>query len=343
MSPVLDPDVLRLTGDPAGFDQPEADAACEIAVRVQGEGPLIVCVHGWPELWYSWRHQLAEFGGPGGGYRVAALDVRGYGDSSAPHAVAEYSLTKLAADVAAVIDQLSDDGSAILFGHDWGAPIVWNTARLHPERVRAVAGLSVPYIPITPGNPLDFWRATFTEQGRFFYQVYFEQEGVAEAEFEADSRDALTKIYYGASHDGMGQREVGFLSQKPADATMLEGLVDPDPLPAWLTDHDLDVYTAAFTRSGWRGPLNRYRAQWIDGDQIGSLPNPNLSQPATFIVGESDPTGRFIPGVNLSERAEQHCDDFRGATVIAEAGHWVQQEKPEATNQALRAFLNELD
>src|SRR5262252_4998693 len=150
-------------------------------VAAKGEGPLILCVHGWPELWYSWRHQIEHFAAKG--FKVAALDVRGYGGSSKPGEIAAYSMRQLTADVAAVIDQLAG-GQAILFGHDWGAPIVWDTALLHPEKVRAVAGLSVPYGPRGEASILDFWRTLYA--GRFFYQLYFQAEGVAEAELEAD-------------------------------------------------------------------------------------------------------------------------------------------------------------
>jgi pimeloyl-ACP methyl ester carboxylesterase len=119
----------------------------DLNVAVEGRGPLILCVHGFPELWYSWRHQIAHFSEHG--YKVAALDVRGYARSSKPHEIATYSIRELASDVAAAIDQLGG-GTAVLFGHDWGAPIVWNTALLYPDKIAAVAGLSVPYIPKGP-------------------------------------------------------------------------------------------------------------------------------------------------------------------------------------------------
>jgi pimeloyl-ACP methyl ester carboxylesterase len=148
----------------------------ELNVAVAGDGPLILCVHGFPELWYSWRHQIAHFSGLG--YKVAALDVRGYGGSSKPHEIAAYSIRNLASDVAAIIDQLGG-GTAILFGHDWGAPIVWNTALLYPDKVVAVAGLSVPFVPRGAASFIDMARAMYKD--RFFYQLYFQNEGVAEA------------------------------------------------------------------------------------------------------------------------------------------------------------------
>lgn len=308
-----------------------------LEVAVQGEGPLILCVHGWPELWYSWRHQMAHFAPQG--YRVAAMNVRGYGGSSNPTQIEAYTLAELASDAAAVIDHLGD-GRAILFGHDWGAPIVWNTARLYPEKVSAVAGLSVPYVPVGPTSSLDLWRQMYSDNGKFFYQLYFvDNPGDAEAELGADSTRSVRMIYYAAAGDSRGG---GLVAEKAADARMLEGLVDPDPFPAWATPEDLQVYGSAFDASGWHGPLNRYRAQSIDASQLGSLPDPDLGMPTAFIGGEHDPVRRFVPGLDLFSAAGQHCTDFRGTTIIDGAGHWVQQEAPEPTNAALQAFIEGL-
>lgn len=309
----------------------------DLNVAVQGDGPLILCVHGWPELWYSWRHQMAHFSQQG--YAVAAMDVRGYGGSSKPDDIAAYTLTQLASDVAAVIDELGD-GSAIVLGHDWGAPIAWNTARLHPDKVSAVAGLSVPYFPTGPDDSLQRWREAFTDQGKFFYQVYFaDNVGGAEAELGADSLASIRKIYYAASGDAHG---APFLSDKPADAKMLDGLVDPDPFPDWCSNDDLRVYADAMDAGGWHGPLHRYRAQPIDAQELGSLPNPNLTQPAAFIGGEFDVVRGFAEGVDPYDFAGMACNDFRGTTIIDGAGHWVQQEAPQATNAALAAFFESL-
>jgi len=307
-----------------------------LRVAVQGSGPLILCIHGWPELWYSWRHQMTHFAERG--YTVAAMDVRGYGGSSKPNEIAAYSLQELAGDAAAVIDRLGD-GSAIVVGHDWGAPIAWNTARLHADKVGAVAGLSVPYFPIGPEDSLANWRKQYTDQGKFFYQVYFaDRAAEADAELHADSLTSIRKIYYSASGEGVG----GFLGDKPADARMLDGLVDPDPFPAWASTEDLQVYADAMHAGGWTGPLNRYRAQPLDAEQIGSLPNPNLSQPATFIGGALDMVRNFVDGLDTYDFAAVACDDFRGTTLIDGAGHWVQQEAPDQVNAALDTFLASL-
>lgn len=303
-------------------------------VAVQGEGPLILCVHGWPELWYSWRHQLAHFSKLG--FKVAALDVRGYGDSSRPHPIAAYTMKELTSDVAAVIDALGG-GQAILFGHDWGAPIVWNMALLYPDKVRGVAGLSVPYFPRGESSMLKVAEQIYA--GRFFYQLYFQKEGVAEAEFEADSNDALRKIYFMASGDNRG---TGMGADKGPDAGMLDGLTSPNPFPAWASDVDLKVFSDAFEKSGWRGPLNRYRAQTIDFDELVDLKGVPVTRPACFIAGERDPVRHMIPGVDMFARAADHCTDFRDTTLIPGIGHWVQQEAPAETNAALEAFVTSL-
>jgi pimeloyl-ACP methyl ester carboxylesterase len=321
-----------------------AEDAITIRAAVKGDGDqVIVCVHGWPELWYSWRHQLEHFGAPGSGYTVVAIDVRGYGGSSAPHAIADYTLTRICGDVAAVIDELGGGRPAIVLGHDWGAPIAWNTARLHPGRVSAVCGLSVPYFPITEDNPIDRWRALYTDQGKFFYQVYFQDEGVAEAELGADTLTSIRKIYYSASGDAHTTgRGADFAREKPADAAMLDGLIDPDPFPAWCSAEDLRVFAEGIDAKGWRGPINRYRAQPLDATEIGPMPDPNLHQPAAFIGGEFDVVRGFASGVDPYDFAHLACDDFRGTTIVPGAGHWVQQEAPAATNAALEAFFASL-
>ena len=307
----------------------------DLRVAVTGTGPLILCIHGWPELWYSWRHQMEHFAARG--FTVAAMDVRGYGGSSNPPEIEAYRLTELCADAAAVIDELGG-GDAIVFGHDWGAPIAWNTARLHPDKVRAVAGLSVPYTPVGPVSPLEMWRERY--EGRFFYQLYIEQPGVAEAECGANTASALRRIYYGAS----GDADRSLFAEKGPDAGLLDGTIEPDPFPAWMSPTDLAVYVEAFEASGWVGPFNRYRAQGLDAVEIGSLPDgAQLTQPAAFVAGALDGVRDFVPGLDLFDFAPVFCTDFRNSTIIPGVGHWVQQEAPAATNAALDAFVDTLD
>jgi pimeloyl-ACP methyl ester carboxylesterase len=306
----------------------------DLRVAVAGEGPLVLCVHGFPELWYSWRHQIAHFSGLG--YKVAALDVRGYGGSSKPSEIAAYSIRNLASDVAAVIDQLGG-GKAILFGHDWGAPIVWNTALLYPGKVVAVAGLSVPYVPRGPVAFIDMARVMYKD--RFFYQLYFQQEGVAEAEFEADIPAALRKTYFAISGAAPLNK---WLEHKPVEAKLFDGMIDPQPFPDWMSNEDLAVFVEAFRAGGFRGPLHRYRALNIDFQDMADFAGKPVTQPSYFIAGERDAVRAFVPGTDRYSNPGASCTDFRGSVILPGIGHWVQQEAPTQTNAALQEFLEGL-
>ena len=297
-----------------------------------GEGPLILCVHGWPELWYSWRHQMEHFAERG--YKVAAMDVRGYGHSDKPHEIEHYTMKLMTADVAKCIDALGD-GHAILFGHDWGAPIVWNTSILFPQKVRAVAGLSVPHLPVGEKSLLELSKERFKDQ--FFYQHYFLPEGIAEAEFEADVAKALRMTYFSSSGDSPVLGGIG--AKRPLGAKFLDELIDPEEFPNWLTQEDLNVYVRAFEKSGFRGPFNRYRAQQIDFEELPQLQGALVNQPSYFIGGGSDSIRNLLPGRDLYETPGYGCTDFKGSTIIPNVGHWVQQEAPQQTNQALEIFL----
>lgn len=310
------------------------NGAIDLNVAVAGDGPLIVCVHGFPELWYSWRHQIGHFSKLG--YKVAALDVRGYGGSSKPREIAAYTIRNLASDVSAVIDQLGG-GTAILFGHDWGAPIAWSTALVYPEKVKAVAGLSVPYIPRGPASFIDMARSIYKD--RFFYQLYFQNEGVAEAEFEADIPAGLRKTYFAISGAAPLNK---WLDHKPADAKLFDGMIDPQPFPDWMSEEDLRVFAEAFRAGGFRGPLNRYRAQDIDFQDLAEFTGKPVTQPSCFIGGERDAVRAFIPGIDLYANPGAACTDFRGSTILPGIGHWVQQEAPGETNVALQKFLKGL-
>jgi pimeloyl-ACP methyl ester carboxylesterase len=310
-----------------------ANGDITIEVATAGDGPLVVFVHGWPECWFSWRHQITAV--VDHGYRAAALNVRGYGGSSNPAEVERYTMRELTGDVAAVIASMGDE-PAVVVGHDWGAPIAWNTARLHRDRVRAVMGMSVPYLPIGPTSSLELFRQIYAD--RFFYQLYFQQPGVAEAELGADHARSLRMIFFGASAAGHGT----FIADKPADATLLDGMVDPGMPLGHIDEDELGVYVAAFARSGWHGPINRYRAQDLDAADIGLLDDAELVQPAAFVGGELDSVRSFVPGVDVFDFAPNACLDFRGSTIVPGSGHWVQQEAPAATNAAVLGFLDSL-
>lgn len=248
----------------------------DISVNVEGDdnAPLILCVHGWPELWYSWRYQMAFFARQG--YRVAAMDVRGYGESSKPASIDAYSMKRLAADVAAVAKAL-DPNPAILFGHDWGAPIVYNTALLYPDAIKGVAGLSVPF---TTWSDMSFMTvAKSIYKDRFFYMNYFQRQSAPEQEAEADVGVTLRKIYYSFS----GNSPVDdWLKPKSLDDGLLDHLIDPRPFPDWLSTQDLQIYIEAFEKGGFQGPFNRYGALEIDHTEFSGFRNVPLSVPTCF-------------------------------------------------------------
>src|SRR5262245_43907639 len=218
--------------------------AVRLRVAVQGKGPLIVLIHGFPESWYSWRHQIAALADAG--YRVAAPDVRGYGGSDKPHAVEAYSIKDVCADIDGLITALGED-QAVVIGHDWGAAIAWGTAQFHRERVAAVAGLSVPHLGRGPMPSIKLFQQVYKD--RFFYQLYFQDVGVAEAELEANIRTAFRKIYYTSSGDG---HRANARIENPVGPGWLDRMTDPKELPAWLTEADLDYYVSQFRESGFR-------------------------------------------------------------------------------------------
>ena len=331
----------RVTGQstqvqPFRFQQVETNGVT-LRCAIEGSGPLVIMVHGFPELWYSWRHQIRPVADAG--FKVVAPDVRGYGESDKPHPVAAYDMVSLTGDIVGLIDALGEN-QAILVGHDWGAPICWNTAALHPERIAAVAGLSVPFFQRGPAPSLENWRNLYGNG--FFYQLYFETEGVAEAAFEADVRTALRKLYYTISGDGEHAPLHSLSAPEPID-DVVGTMVDPHPFPSWMTEADLDYFTTAFERGGFRGPLNRYRAQERDWELLPQLSRLQVHQPSTFIAGALDPVRTFVPGVDLYAGAGANCTDFRGSTIIDGKGHWIQQEAPDEVTGALLGFLDELD
>ena len=305
-----------------------------LRVALAGHGPLVILLHGFPESWYSWRHQIPALADAG--YRVAAPDMRGYGGSDKPHAIEAYSIKTMCADIGGLIAALGAE-SAVVVGHDWGAAIAYRTASFHPERVRAVAGLGVPYLARGPMPGIQLFRNIYKDQ--FFYQLYFQEPGVAEAELEADIRTSLRKFYYG----GSGERQLANATiENPIGPGLLVRLVDPDPLPPWLTEADLDYYASQFRSSGFRGPLNRYRNSERDFEQLAKFDGKPFAHPTAFMAGSLEPVLRMVPGVDMVDLMRQQCADLRQVSVMQDAGHWLQQERPVEVNAALLEFLRGL-
>ena len=307
-----------------------------LRVAVEGAGPLVIMVHGFPESWYSWRHQIGPVAQAG--FTAAAIDVRGYGGSDKPHAVDAYDLEAITADVAGVADALQPDAPAILLGHDWGAPIVWNSALSRPERFSAVAALSVPFTGVPQRPFTEVFRHAFTEKGKFFYQEWFQEPGRAEAEAEADIRRFLRAFYYAIS----GDAPPGTWPDKPAGATLLEGMVDPAVFPRWLSDADLDYYVAEFEGSGLRGPLNRYRNHERDFEWLQQFKDRRIEQPALFVGGTRDPATTLFGALPDPVAAMRPFVPRVEGHVLEGCGHWTQQERPEEVNRLLLDWLARL-
>ena len=307
---------------------------CEIATTIHGDGPVILCVHGWPEHAHSWRHQVDFFAAQG--YSVATIDVRGYGRSSKPREIEAYSFQVLASDVAAVAQAISSE-PVTLFGHDVGAGIVYATALRHPECVAAVAGLSVPYTPASEVSILEGFKEIYSD--RFFYVLYFQEPGLVEQEVEADMGVALRKIYHSLSGDAP---HLDWLKVKPVSAGLLDNMELPDSYPAWLPEADFEIYLRAFEASSFFGPIAPYRALSINVELDKPFLGAKIQQPGCFIGGARDAIRHYVPGVDAYEDVGGGFEDFRGSTIIPRAGHWLQQEAPEATNAALANFLRGL-
>ncbi|MFJ1756984.1 alpha/beta fold hydrolase [Kitasatospora sp. NPDC088134] len=300
----------------------------------QGEGPLVLLLHGFPESWYSWRHQfgpLAE-----AGYRVVAPDQRGYARSAQPAAVDAYTLLHLVGDVTALIGALGAE-SAVLVGHDWGAPVAWTTAALRPDLVRGVAGLSVPPLPVGGPPPLDTLRESF---GEGFYQVYFQEPGRADAELAADVRSSLRRILSGRQPDGVPRPWV-----IPAGGTLLDTIPEPERLPDWLTEEALDAFVADYAGHGERaftGGLNWYRNLNRNAELLAPFTGLTVEVPALYVAGEQDLVHAMLPPGALPYLLGR-LPRLRDHVRLPETGHWTQQERPAEVNAALLDFLAHLD
>lgn len=296
-------------------------------------GPCVILSHGFPESAYSWRHQIPVLAAAG--YHVLAPDQRGYGFSSSPKDIAAYGIQHLTGDLVSLLDATGHD-DAVFVGHDWGAMVVWEAARLHPQRVSAVVGVSVPFTA-WPARPTDIMKAMWVD--RFFYILYFQHVGPPERELEANVRRTMHNILWGAS----GEMYRGMPTEFPAmeGTGFLDMFTDiPEHLPTWLAESDLDYYVKQFENSGFFGPVSWYRNLDANYEILKDLSADLVSMPSYFIGGEKDGViaGRpeYVDGMNGL------LPKYRGKTMIPGAGHWTQQEAPEAFNAALLGFLASL-
>jgi pimeloyl-ACP methyl ester carboxylesterase len=284
----------------------------ELHLAECGQGPLVVLCHGFPELWYSWRHQLPVLAEAG--YRAVAPDQRGYGRSSRPERVEDYDIVHLAGDVLGLLDALGEE-RAVVVGHDWGAIVTWYLAQTATDRLQGIAALSVPFWPRPPRRPTEMWKKIFGD--RFFYILHFQTPGLADAQLAADPAASLRLVLRRVSSD------------------VFDGTAEIPPLPDWISEEEFAVYEAEFRRTGFTGGLNWYRNVDRNWELTAESAGRRIDVPTMFLAGERDPVLSFIP----ADPMRAQVSDLREFVLVPGGGHWIQQEQPAATNEALLRFL----
>jgi pimeloyl-ACP methyl ester carboxylesterase len=309
-------------------------------VAEQGVGPLIVLCHGFPESWYSWRHQLRALAEAG--FHVVAPDMRGYGQTDRPEEIEKYTLLHLVGDMVGLLDALGAE-SAVIAGHDWGAPVAWHSALLRPDRFRGVIGLSVPFRPRVPARPTSVMPQS---DSALFYQLYFQAPGVAEKELEPDIRLTIRSVLYSLSGDaprrevsGSGTDAIGMV---PRQGGFLAGMASPASLPPWLTEADVEFYAGEFAHTGFRGGLNWYRNIDSNWELLAPFAGARITIPALYLAGDRDLVVGFRGMDQLILNLSKFIPHLRGTIMLRGCGHWTQQERPGEVNAAMIDFLRRL-
>ena len=310
--------------------------ALQMRVAECGTGPTVLLCHGFPESWYSWRHQLPALAAAG--FHAVAPDMRGYGGTEAPSEIAQYTLLHLVGDMVGLLDALGV-AQAVIAGHDWGAPVAWHAGLLRPDRFRAVIALSVPFRPRGPVPPTSVMPQTETAQ---FYQLYFQAPGVAEAELERDPKATIRRLLFAASGDAGEAPAAGPIAMVPRNGGFLTNLPDPPSLPPWLTEADIAFYAGEFTRAGFRGGLNWYRNIDRNWELLAAFAGARVTVPALFVAGERDLVLRFRGTDQLLAALPAVVPQLRPTVILPGCGHWTQQERPEAVSAAMLGFLRSL-
>lgn len=304
-------------------------------IAEQGQGNLVILCHGFPECWYAWRHQIAAIAEAG--FHVVAPDLRGYGQTDQPESVEAYNILQLTSDIVELVHAL-DQEQAMIIGHDQGAPLAWHCTLLRPDLFSAIGLLSVPYrarawdsIP-----PTEILKQMAGEQQ--LYVSYFQKPGQAEAELEANVRRSLRMMLYSASGDAPPEKRWRLLFSK--SEKFLDSLAEPEQLPSWLSEQDLDFLTQEFERTGFRGGLARYRNLDRDWQLTPFLSGAKLQQPALFIGGEFDIA--VAMNQDIISQLETTMPNLRKQVLLPKTGHWIQQERPAEVNQLLTEFLTQV-
>ncbi len=298
----------------------------EMFMREQGQGPLVVLCHGWPELSYSWRHQLPSLAEAG--FHVVAPDMRGFGRTSAPADIGAYTIFDTVGDMVALVAALGEK-QAVIVGHDWGAPVAWHAAMFRPDIFTRVAGLSVPPPFRGRARPLESLRESGVTN---FYWQYFQTPGVAEAEFERDAALTVRKVLGRGISDPAAlfvEEGKGFLHPIPSDRR----------LPNWLTETDVAYFAEVYKETGFRGGLNWYRNLDRNWELTAPWQGAQIHQPSLFVAGSRDSVITGLIGAKRIADMERVLPNLTRKLIIEGAGHWVQQERPDEVNAALIGFL----
>jgi pimeloyl-ACP methyl ester carboxylesterase len=300
-----------------------------------GIGPLVLLCHGFPESWYSWRHQLGALAAAG--FHAVAPDMRGYGQTDRPEAIDQYTLLHLVGDMVGVLDALGDE-TAVIAGHDWGGPVAWHAALLRPDRFRAVIGLSVPYRPRGQSRPTTVMPQT---EDAVFYQLHFQTPGVAEAEMEHDVRASIQGMLLMLSGDAPPGTPT--FSMVPRAGLRASGPAPlPATLPSWITSADIDFYVGEFTRTGFRGGLNWYRNIDRNWEILAPFAGARVNVPALYVAGERDLVLTFPGAAELVANLKSFVPRLQQTIILPGCGHWTQQERPNEVNTAMIDFLRGL-
>ena len=306
----------------------------KMRIAEMGKGPLVLFVHGWPESWYSWRHQLPALAAAC--YRAVAPDMRGYGKTDKPKAVEDYDIHHVTADLVGILDALGEK-KAILVGHDWGAIVAWQAMLLHPTRFEALVAMSVPYSGRGAQSIVQNLQRTLGDN--FYYILYFQEPGAAEKEFDADPRGILSRLYL--SPDSPREAPV-VTDPKRVAGGWIPRLGAPKGLPTWLSQAELDYYVNEFKEAGFRGGINYYRNFHRNWETTPQLADAKVNAPVLFIAGEKDSVIRGATAEGLTNSMKNAVPDLRGVKLFPGAGHWVQQERAAETNAAILEFLKEI-
>ncbi|MEA2931085.1 MAG: hypothetical protein QOG38_3513 [Hyphomicrobiales bacterium] len=301
----------------------------EMNVAEYGEGPLVLMCHGWPEIWYSWRHQLVALAAAG--FRAVAPDMRGFGRTTAPDDASAYTILHNVGDVVGLVSALGEK-RALIVGHDWGAPVAWHAALMRPDLFPAVVAMSVPHRRRGALPPLE----TLRKAGKADYYYLYFQEQAAEDEFSRDPRFTLRRILYIGSGDTPREQKMSMYVDRAKG--FLGAARDAAPLPSWLTEADIDVFADEYRRSGFRGGLNWYRNIDRNWALTGPWHDAKITQPALFIAGTNDAVITGSMGQRALDEMGNVVPKLERKILLEGAGHWIQQERPDDVNAALIEF-----